>query len=164
MNMMRYRGGDCRPQVFKTHTSYPIQEGDLLFMDPTDGTVRPASALENQGDKATNQDYFQQYFAGVALWRSGLQAGEFTFNRTTDVGYVLVATAGDFEFDCPTQQFKPGDLVGVFADANGCQNQQVDAAASASSAIGTAVPGVQSLQNPASRIVVRIKKAVVSGQ
>ena len=162
-NVMRYRGGDCQPQPFKTNPNYPIQEGDLLFMDPTDGTARPATALKNQGDKATNQDYFQQYFAGVALGRSGLQPGEWTPTRTTDIGYVLVATGGDFEFDCPTQQFKPGDLVGVFADAKGCQSQQVDTAASASLAIGTAVPGVQSLQNPASRIVVRIKSTIATG-
>ena len=147
MNVMRYRGGDCQPQVFKTHASYPVQEGDLLFMDPTDGTVKPASVLKNQS------------FAGVALWRSGLQPNEFTFNRTVDAGYVLVATAGDFEFDCPTQQFKPGDLVDVVTG----QNQQVDAAASSTESIGVAVPGVQSLQNPASRIVVRIK-STASGQ
>ena len=163
MNVMRYRGGDCQPQVFKTHASCPIQEGDLLFADPTDGTVRPASALKNQGSKAQNQAAFQQAFAGVALGRSGLQPGEFTFNRTTDIGYVLVATSGDFEYPCSPQQFKPGDFVGIFADANGCLNQQVDAATSASLAIGVAVPGVQSLQNAMARIVVRIKSTITKG-
>ena len=155
-NVMRYRGGDTRPQVFKTNPANPINEGDLLYKD-SDGTVKPASAMGSTGTQAT----FAPLFAGVALWRSGLQPGEWTPTRTMDVGYVLVATSGDFEFDCPKQQWTPGQLVGVAVGASGPKNQQVDTTAASASAIGFAAPGVVSLKNPASSIVVRITSAIM---
>jgi hypothetical protein len=157
-----YRGGDCKPRLFKTHASYPIEEGDLCFVHPADGTLRPASAMANQGSESLNQDAFQQYFAGVALNKNGLQSGETSFRLTTDMGYCLVATAGDFEFDCPSTQWKPGNLVGVFATTLVCSNQKVDTAASASFAIGQAVPGLSGLGNAMTRVVVSIISTIMN--
>jgi hypothetical protein len=156
----RYRRGDYKPQLFKTDPAYPIEEGDLVFQHPSNGCIRPASSLLNQGSAALNQDAFQQYFAGVAMNKIGLQPGEKSFRLTTDLGYCVVATAGEFEFDCDSYQWSPGELVGVWADTAGCANQKVAPAASESLAIAQASPGITGLQNAMTRVTVAIQSVV----
>lgn len=146
---------------FKTHASYPIEEGDLLFMHPADGTVRPASGMANQGSASLNQDAFQQYFVGVASQKIGLQSGESSFKLTTDPGYVKVAIAGEYEYDCASTTWKSGDLVGVYADSNGCYDQQVATAASESLAIGVAKPTLNQLGVAQTSIIVDIRSVVL---
>lgn len=160
-SQVRYRSGDCKPVAAKTHASYPIEKGDLVFLHPSDGTARPASALTNQGSESLNQDYFQAYFLGVALHKTGLQSGETSFKLTTNPGYTLVATAGNFEFDCDSQAFVPGALVAVAADANGCSNQKVDAAGSESLAIGVARPNYNALGVSNTTIEVEIRSTAM---
>lgn len=148
---LRYRSGDTKLRLVPTeaNNAYPIEEGDLLYKHPTTGCARPAAAMPAQGSAALGQDAFQQLFLGVALSKVGLQTGETAFKLpdsgtkiTGDLGYVQVATAGEFEFDCDATQWKPGDLVGVFADSTGKpSSQKVATAASASLAIGYAAPG-----------------------
>jgi hypothetical protein len=165
---MRYRGGDCKPVLCKTHPSYPIEEGDLLFRHPADNTARPASAMANQGTVALNQDAFAEYFLGVALQKNGLQPGETSFRVTTDLGYVMVATAGRFEFDCDSQEWQAGDSVAVAATVNGCSAQEVAPPDSGSSlqlerAIGAAVPGVAGISGASTtRIVVEICSRIMN--
>jgi len=151
-SILRYRRGDCKPKLLPTAPSnaHPIEQGDLLYKHPTYGYACPAADMPAQGSAALGQDAFQQFFAGVAMSKVGLQSGETSFrianNKTgvvNDPGYVEIATAGIFEFDCASTQWKPGDLVGVYADSTGkCSNQKVATAASASLAIGQAAPGV----------------------
>lgn len=159
----RYRRGDAKPVPMKTNSSFPIEAGDLLWQDPDDGTVKPAADLTNQGVAATNQDYFQQYFAGVAMGKVGLQTGETTARLTTDPGYVMVGTGGVWEFDCASAAFVPGALVGVKADGNGCSNQAVASAASESLAIGVAVPTVAQLGVAVTSIEVEIRSTIMRG-
>ena len=45
----RYVSGDCRPIPVKCDPNYPIEVGDLLFLEPTNNLARPAGALVNQG-------------------------------------------------------------------------------------------------------------------
>lgn len=160
---MRYRGGDTKPLVFKTDPLHPIEEGDLVFQHPANGCVWPATDMANQATAALNQDAFQQYFAGVALQKVGLQPGEKTFKLTDDPGYVVVATAGDFEFDCDATQWTQGELVGVWADGTGCQSQKVATAASASLAIGLANLNVPALSNSMTRVTVAIDSTITGG-
>ena len=165
MSKMTYVAGDTKPVLFPTDPSYPINEGDLLFKHPATGKVRPASALPNQGTKMLNQDAFQQYFAGVALAKTGLQSGETSFRLQTDPGYVQVATEGDFDYPCPSQTFVTGAPIGVYATTNGCSSQEVDSASTNMQAIGVAVPGEASIVSgvAVTQIVVRIKSSVMYG-
>jgi hypothetical protein len=115
----------------------------------------------NQGTAALNQDTFQQYFAGVAMQKVGLNSGEKSFRLITDPGYLVVATAGEFEYDCDSQQFTPGQGVGIYATSSGIpDSQKVAAAASASLAIARAVPGIAGLSNAMTRVAIAIRSTL----
>lgn len=164
---LRYRGGDTQEVLAKTHPSYPIEKGDLVYKHPADGTLRSAAQMPNQGSAALNQDAFAEYFLGVALQKNGLQSGEQSFRLATDEGAIRVATAGDFEFECASHQWGLGDPVAVAADANGCQSQAVAAPETGGGlqlerSIGSAVPGVAGLENAMTRVTVRIKSRVLN--
>jgi len=162
MSQFRYVGGDIKPILLPTDPLHPIEEGDLVFRHPANGCAWPAADMANQGTKALNQDAFQQYFAGVAMNKVGLQSGEKSFRLMTDPGYVSVATEGDFSYPCPSNQYAAGDLVGVFADTNGCASQEVDTAASPSLAIGQAKPGVAGVKSAVTEITVAIRSTLMN--
>ena len=42
---LRHRRGDCKPVTVKYDTTYPIEQGDLLFLDPVTSKAKPASAM-----------------------------------------------------------------------------------------------------------------------
>ncbi|MGA2257762.1 MAG: hypothetical protein ABSG53_24125, partial [Thermoguttaceae bacterium] len=54
----RYVSGDCKPTAVKCDPNYPIEVGDLLFLEPSNNLARPASAMVNQGSLALNQGAF----------------------------------------------------------------------------------------------------------
>ena len=72
----RYVSGDCRPTPVKCDPGYPIEVGDLLFLEPSNGLARPASAAANQRTVLLNQGAFHDAFLGVALQKNGLQPNE----------------------------------------------------------------------------------------
>ncbi len=72
----RYVSGDCKPTAVKCDPNYPIEVGDLLFLEPSNNLARPASALVNQGSEALNQGALHDVFLGVALQKNGLQSNE----------------------------------------------------------------------------------------
>ena len=72
----RYVSGDCKPIAVKCDPSYPIEVGDLLFLEPSNNLARPARAMVNQGSQALNQGAFHDVFLGVALQKNGLQPNE----------------------------------------------------------------------------------------
>jgi len=162
-SQLRYLDGDTAPVILPINASFPIEDGDLVYRHPADGTARTAAQMTNQGSASLNQDAFQQYFVGVAVTKCGLQPGEKTFRLTPNPNYVVVATSGAFLYGCPSHQWSPGDLVGVYADSTGCQNQQVMPAASASLAIGVARPGVAALTNAVTQIAVLINSTLFGG-
>ena len=160
---LNYRGGDTNEVLFATHVDHPFEKGDLLFLDPSTKTVWPAADMVNQSNAALNQDYFQAMFAGVALVKYGLNVGEKSFRLVTEETEARVATAGRFEFACASHAYTTGDLVGVYATTDGCANQQVATAASASLAIGKAVPGVAGVAGALTRVTVEIESTVMKG-
>jgi hypothetical protein len=119
----RYRGGDTAPIMVKTSSSCPIEEGDLVFADPSAGHARTATNMVNQGSAALNQLAFAEYFLGVALRKVGLQTGEKSFKIDPDDGYLMVATRGLFEFDCEseTEDVGEGGLIGLYAVTSATQ-------------------------------------------
>jgi len=151
-------GGDTKKAAYKPNPLFPFNKGDLLFKDPTDNMVRPASAI-TPGASITAAQYraeFAEYFVGVADEKYGLQPataapvgqttpvydGEKTFNVALAGAQrsVAVCTGGLFEFDCPAQAWNGGDRVGVYAQANLTaitDSQTVDACTSGAPVVAT---------------------------
>lgn len=83
-----------------------IEIGDLLWWDAVNGRVRNAETvpIPDEGDYSDQKTAFAGAFVGVAL--SKHEAGM--------PGDVLVATGGDFMFDCPDEMaYEVGDTVAV---------------------------------------------------
>ena len=109
---MRWRYGDTNPVVAAVDSAIVIEIGDLLWQNVND--ARPASAVDDQGTEAANQEIFADYFLGVAMQRS----------RSGESAPIRVATTGVFEFDCPSGTFELGDLIG--ADENSAGDALLD--------------------------------------
>lgn len=90
-NMFRFIRGEPRCITLPKLAADAIEIGDLLWWDSTNGAVRNAETVGG-ADYATKAANFAAAFVGVAL--SAHDAGS--------TGNVLVATDGDFEFDCPS--------------------------------------------------------------
>ena len=99
---MRWRYGDTNPVVAAVDAETVIEIGDLLWMDDT-GSTKPASKLDLSKFSNPGQMQFAGVFLGVAMQRS----------RSGDTNPVRVSTTGVFEFDCLSNTFKLGDLIGI---------------------------------------------------
>ena len=110
----RYVSGDCRPIAVKCDPNYPIEVGDLLFLEPageaSTGLARPAGAWSTRAAQALNQGAFHDCFLGVALQRNGLQPNEAVpLNSTLNhspANVIECATAGDFLFPCAADRLE----------------------------------------------------------
>lgn len=157
----RYRGGVMKMLHLPTAgdgdttPAHAFEDGDLVYV--TGGVAYPASHLADQGDAAANRAAFGPMFAGVAIRKTGLQTGEKSFKLTTDPGVVLVATSGIFEYPCAATSWKPNDLVAVYADADGCYDQQVASTAVYAEVIGTAVVPLAAIGTSQTSILVDIR-------
>jgi hypothetical protein len=138
-SISRYRGGNVSyialPTANDGAVAHAIEVGDLVYV--SGGVAYPASHLADGGDAATNRAALAALFAGVAVQKIGLQTGEKTFHLTDDPGWVLVATSGDFAFDCATGiSWLPNSLVGVYNDATNNSDQKVCLVTAYGEAIG----------------------------
>lgn len=127
----RYRSGNVELAIYPTHASYPIVPGDLVFV--SSGVAYPASAMADQSTPTANYTAFALAFVGVALGGDGLlttansvtaaggtpSMSQHSFELTTRKGYVLVATSGDFEMDCASYAWKPGQMVSACEVSSG---------------------------------------------
>ena len=146
---MRWRYGDTNPVVAAVDSTTVIEIGDLAYQATDD--VRPASAQADQGSEMENQEVFVNNFLGVAMQRS----------RNGDTSPVRVATTGVFEFDCPSNTFELGDLVGP--DETGgttLMDQQVDKVAASRYAIGRVARREPSATTS---VLVDIRSTVMTG-
>jgi hypothetical protein len=112
---MRWRYGDTNPVIAAVDPTTVIEIGDLVYLDTDD--AKPASLQADQGTEPDNQSLFAGSFLGVAMQRS----------RSGDADPIRVATTGVFEFDCPSDTYELGDLVGADESAGGTalENQQL---------------------------------------
>ncbi len=107
---MRWRYGDTNPVVAAVDSETVIEIGDLLWQDVDD--AKPASLENGQSEETSEKEpfcdklrrLFASNFLGVAMERS----------RDGDTTLVRVATTGVFEFDCLSETFELGDLMGVY--------------------------------------------------
>jgi hypothetical protein len=165
-DLFRYRRGDTKPILMIPDSAAPIHIGDLVFQDPSTKKVRTAATMINQGSETLNQQTLHDLFAGVALQRGGaLESGEVSFNLNPLPGQIVVATAGEFEFDCPATSFQPGDLVGGSNNGGGTAllAQQVKKVTAVANSIGVAVPEANAIGQSRTSVVVRIASTVIGG-
>jgi len=158
-SIMRYRTGVVAYVALKTNTTYPIEEGDLVY--EASGYAYPANHQSDVGDAAANRAEFAGKFAGVAAHKTGLQSGETSFKLTTDPGYTLVAVSGDWAYECAATSWVTGDLVGVYNDATINSNQKVAKVTSVAEAIGVANVPYNALGTSQTEIIVSIRSKLV---
>ena len=147
---MRWRYGDTNPVVAAVEAATVIEIGDLVWQDTDD--AKPASSRTDGGSETANQESFADTFLGVAMQRS----------RSGDTAPIRVATTGVFEFDCPSDTFELGDLVGVDENAagNALLNQQVAKVGDSRYAIGR-VAKRQSAET--TNVLVDIRSTIMTG-
>jgi hypothetical protein len=140
ISRVRYCGGDTLKVACKPDPNYPFCKGDLLFQFDTnfaqtvpnvpalvDGSVYPATVILPSATEAELQLAFARNFAGVAdedygfAPAAGLYDGRKNFNLSQlgSQRSVSVCTAGRFEFDCPSLNWKNGDAVGIYGVGGG---------------------------------------------
>lgn len=155
----RYRKGVVRFIALKTNSTYPLEEGDLVYA--VAGEALPASALADAGSAAQNRAAFAAAFAGVCVKKTGLQTGETSFKLTPDPGYTMVAVGGVWEYDCSATSWVTGDMVGVYASADACSDQQVAKVTSVDEAIGVADVPYNALGTSQTTILVQLRSALM---
>ena len=123
---MRWRYGDTNPVVAAVESATVIEIGDLVWH--FDDAVYPASDVVDQGAKSSNQEWFTNYFLGVAMQRT----------RSGDTSPVRVATTGVFEFDCSSTSFVLGQMMGADENAAGdaLEDQTIAKVAASQHAVG----------------------------
>ncbi len=163
----RYVSGDCKPTPVKCDPTTPIEVGDLLFLEPSNGLARPASAAANQGTVLLNQGAFHDAFLGVALQKNGLQPNETVpLNSTINhspANVIQCATAGRFLYPCAATTWNTGSLVGVAATTAGCPNQSVASVANTSLSIGRAAPAADEIGVSLTQVIVQIESTIMAG-
>ena len=149
-NTLRWRYGDTNPVLLPVEADTVIEIGDLVYLDTDD--AKPASAQDDQGTPTASQHLCHGTFAGVAMQAS--PAGE---DRS-----IRVATTGVFEFDCASDTFEVGDLLGP--SENGAGNALLDQSAIAVSNVNAAIGRCAKRVAPAgTRVLVDIVSCVLKG-
>jgi hypothetical protein len=149
-NSMRWRYGDTNPVVLPVDSSTMIEIGDLVYLDTDD--VKSAGAQADQSSEAANQELFHDNFAGVAMQAS----------PTGQTRPIRVATTGVFEFDCLSDTFEVGELLGVDEAASGTslEDQVIASVATPNLAIGRCAKRVSSA---GTKVLVDITATVSHG-
>ena len=147
---MRWRYGDTNPVVAAVDSASVIEIGDLVYQDKDD--AKPASAQADQESEEANQKLFAGNFLGVAMQRS----------HSGDTDPVRVATTGVFEFDCLSNNFELGDLVGIDENIGGIalEDQQVTPVGTGEHAIARVA---KRAATPTTSILVDIMSTVMKG-
>ncbi len=122
----RWIHGDTTHVLAPVAAATVIEIGDLVFYDAD--SAKPAAMQSNQTTKPLNQSTFAGKFLGVAMQAS--PGGSSV--------PIRVATSGVFEYDCTSNTFELGNLVGIEEKAGrtGLENQKLDKTTVAAGAIG----------------------------
>jgi hypothetical protein len=149
-NIMRWRYGDTNPVMAAVAADTVIEIGDLVAQ--VDGAAVPASALEDVGTEAGNQEAFHDAFLGVAMQCSPEGSAD----------PIRVATSGVFELDCVSTTFELGDLLGADEDGAGTALLSQTVAKVATANLATA-RCVKRVGTAATRVLAEIVSTVISG-
>lgn len=108
-----------------------ISVGDLVY-DAGSDVARPADKLTSLTTEALDQAQFAQKFVGVSQEKI-LAAETNTTKRYT------VRVDGVMDFNCASNTFNKGDLIGVYSDGSTLDPQKVDKVTHPALAIGVVV-------------------------
>ncbi len=148
----RWRWGETNPVIANVDSNTTISIGDLLWMDPSAKTVKPASAMTYSGSAANGQTQLTSRFIGVAMQAS--PAG-------SDAP-IRIATSGTFQFDKYGANVRLGNLVG--ATNGGAGNKLSDQAVTRVTDKAGAIGRVTHIHNvEAGSVYVSILSTVVHG-
>ncbi len=149
-NTMRWRYGDTNPVMLPVNLGYIIEIGDIVYMDVD--SAKPVSTLSDQGSLAANQEMMHDKFLGVAM-----QATD-----ASGTAEIRVATSGVFEFQCVSETFEVGDLIGGREESTGTEleTQIVTGVATENLSIGRCVKRVPTSGN---KVLVDLTSTIVRG-
>jgi len=149
-NTMRWRYGDTNPVILPVNVSHTVEIGDLVYLDVD--SARTISSLPDLGTLAANQEAMHDNFLGVAMQASG----------SGGAAAIRIATSGVFEFDCASEAFEIGDLIGGREEATGTQldKQIVIGVASENLSIGRCAKRVPS---PGTKVLVDVISTITRG-
>ncbi len=128
-NQFRYVRGDTQALQLPTYGTDTIEVGDLVWWDATNNAVRNAETVGG-ADYAAKKGNFAAAFLGVAMEaKSAAEANK----------QILVATAGDFQYECPSGA--EYDVLDTVAIGNGTavSDQSVVKDTTAANAIGRVI-------------------------
>jgi hypothetical protein len=108
-----------------------IGVGDLVYDNGSD-VARPADKLTSLTTEALDQAQFAQKFIGCS--QEQILAAE-----TNSTKRFTVRVDGVMDFNCPSQTFNKGDLVGIYSNGTNLDPQQVDKVTHPALAIGIVV-------------------------
>jgi hypothetical protein len=150
-NTCRFRYGETNPIIAPVQASFVVEIGDLLYWDADNGAA-PAAEQVDLGDLLSNQGQFAQSFLGVALESCPVGA----------LKSIRVATTGVFEFDCASDAYALGELLGGCGNGvdGHLENQKVAAVPEYFEAIGR---NVQAQPSAVSKLLIEIRSAIMQG-
>jgi hypothetical protein len=113
-----------------------VEVGDLMYDYGSSLDVAyPAGQQASGGSEAADQVTFAAAFVGCSI-------DKVLSTETNATRRMVVRTAGVKVFDCPSQAWAKGDLIGIYSDgANSPVAQKVDKVTTVDKAIGVVVKG-----------------------
>jgi hypothetical protein len=152
-NVQRHRWGETNPAKCPTTASLLIEIGDLLYLDTTTHTAKPAAALALGANLAADQVAFAAVFLGVSNQCKAL--------ADTSTNPIVYGTDGVYEFSLRTALGADkdiGTLFGIDRNAGGTAllSQSVIEVATANLAIGRLE---EKALTGATKVKIRIKSA-----
>lgn len=127
-NCLRFRSGQVDLAKVRVDAGTVIAAGDLLYLDGDD--AKPAASFPWTSDLATTQTAFAQAFLGVAHEPS--PAGS-SAPISVDLSPLAV-----YEFDCDSDTYEVGGLIGPDGEASALFSQRLTKVATPARAIGRA--------------------------
>ena len=166
----RYVSGDCNPTAVKCDPNYPIEVGDLLFLEPSNNLARPARRWSTRAARPEPGRVPRRVPGrGLAEERPADRTRPCRLNSTINhspANVIECATAGRFLFPCAATAWNAGELVGA-----GQQQRQHGAAEPVRErpsptprlAIGRAAPAADEIGVSLTQVIVQIESTVMGG-
>jgi hypothetical protein len=133
----QYLHGDSAPIQVTIATAKAVDAGDIVGL--SSNTLVRAEDQAWDTDLATTQTAFALLFTGVSMQTKTSTTVARIFGNSED-NVCMVATAGEYEFDCASATFEVGDYVGPAKDTgNALLSDKVVEVASEALAIGRVV-------------------------
>lgn len=147
---------DSRTLQMPSPASTAVSICDLMYWDSVAKQVKPLTSKATLASEILDQAAVAAAFAGVSYQQRLVTESDASAMRG-------IWTDGIFDFDCPSQIFYPGDLVGVtWNGGTALANQYVTKVANAALAIGIVVNPYGKLYANSGVAVTRVRCRIIS--